>query len=181
MRNRQGKCPGCGLVNPPEAFECRWCALALSDRARNEYVDDAPAGPGRPWGLLLILLALLAVGGGLVWHVQRKAAERAESAAEQAEAAGDDAGLPRRTGPPSLSGRGPSERPREADVISEWVEKNNRKRKHAGQNPYHNYDFVQRREQIGRDTPEREWQTEDELRGVSRPPASPTPEERDDR
>lgn len=184
MSNRQGKCPGCGLTNFRHAAECQWCSLALRDRARNEYIDDAPAGPGRPWGLLLMLFAILVGGGGLVWHVQQKAAERADLAAEQAEAADDSAELPERTGPPALSGRSPSDPPREGDVISQWIEKNNRGRKHARQNPYHNYDFVQRpaaREQFGRDTPGREWQTEDEHDGFYRRPMSPTPEEHDDR
>lgn len=184
MRNRQEKCPVCGLANFRDEAECQWCALALSDRARNDYVDDAPPDPGRPWGLLLMLFAVLAVGVSLAWHVQRKAAERAESAAEQAEAADDSAELPERAGPPSLSGRGPGDPPRaEFSSISEMIEKNQRERKYEGQNPYRNYDFARRpaaREQMRRDAAGGEWEAEDQQRGPSRRPESTPPGERDD-
>lgn len=115
MNDRQKKCPGCGLTNFRDAVDCQWCALALRGRARNELVDDAPPPAGKPWGLVLMFFALLLVGGGILWHVSRKAAEREALAAETAEAAEaeESAKARKRTGPPSLSGRGPGDAQRD--------------------------------------------------------------------
>lgn len=117
--SKKKKCPSCGLVNFHDAAQCQWCALVLRGRARNEMVDDLPRSGGVPWGVLLLLFALLVMGGGVFRHFKQKLDERAELAAEKTEAAAKSA---KRGGPPKLSGRSPSDpRPEEIDYIGRSV------------------------------------------------------------
>jgi hypothetical protein len=187
MNNRKGKCPGCGLVNFRDAAECQWCALALSGRTRNELVDDMPAAPDKPWGLLLMLFALVIMGGGVLWHVSQKIAARAELVTKAAEAADDDAKLPKRKGPPSLGGRSPSDPPRdqELDYIKKAIENNRREMEKNGDSHRGLYGFDEgrlRQAEIRRNTEAqqaRKRRLEDQQRGMYRQPVS-TPDERND-
>ena len=119
MSNRQKKCPGCGLANFRDAAECQWCALALSGRARTELIDDAPAA-SNPWGAVLIMFAVAILCGGIVWHLTRKAVMRAEQLATETAEAAAPAKPARRAGPPSLSGRSPSDPTRREFDESLW-------------------------------------------------------------
>lgn len=112
MSNRRGKCPGCGLVNPPEAFECRWCAFALRAGAQARPSSNAYAKPsskaqsrgGLPFGWLIVSV-LLIMGLAGTWHNVRENAAREARLAEAAEKAEDDEKPRKKSGPPSLSDR----------------------------------------------------------------------------
>lgn len=112
MSNRQGKCPGCGLVNPPDAAECRWCAFVLRAGARARPSSNAYAKPssteqsrrGLPFGWL-IASVLLVMGLAGTWHSVRVNAEREARLAEATEKAGDDERPGKKSGPPTLSER----------------------------------------------------------------------------
>lgn len=108
MFKRQKKCPSCGLVNFRDAAQCQWCALALRDRVQTGLIDDAPRASRGPWGVMLIMLAVASLCGGIVWHVTRKAVVRAEQLANE-KLEPSPAQQAKRTGPPSLSGRSPSD------------------------------------------------------------------------
>lgn len=121
MSKKKKKCPSCGLANFREAAQCQWCALVLRGRARNELVDDLPRPGGVPWGPLLLVFALLVVGGGVIRHLKLKADERAALAAETAETDEPAAATAaKRTGLPKLSGRSPSDPPdRAVELMAE--------------------------------------------------------------
>jgi hypothetical protein len=130
MSKKKEKCPSCGLVNFRDAARCQWCALALRGRVQTELIDDLPRS-GKPWGVLLLLFALLVVCGGVARHLKQKSDERAEMAAEVTEAADGPAKPARRTGPPRLSRRSPSDPrpPQEIDLVQKSIEMN---RENAG-------------------------------------------------
>lgn len=112
MSNRQGKCPGCGLVNPPDASECRCCGFVLRAGAQARTPSNAYAKPphkeqsrgGLPFGWL-IAFVLLAMGLSGLWHSTRENAAREARFAEAAEKSKDDEKPRKRSGPPSLSDR----------------------------------------------------------------------------
>lgn len=125
MSNRQGKCPGCGLVNPPDVSECRCCGFVLRAGARARSSSDAYAKPsskaqsrgGLPFGWLIVSV-LLVMGLAGTWHNMRENAAREARLAEAAEKAEDDEKPGKKSGPPSLSGSSPGER-RRGDTLRE--------------------------------------------------------------
>lgn len=112
MSNRQGKCPGCGLVNPPDAAECRCCGFVLRAGAQARPSSNAYAKPshteqsrgGLPFGWLIVSV-LLVMGLAGTWHNVRENAEREARLAGAAEKAGGGEKPGKKSGPPSLSGR----------------------------------------------------------------------------